>query len=298
MVWVYRNISTNSSLAPASFAAPVILSMGGNPNGVALADLNGDGVVDIVVTDNQNSHVSVFQNFCTPGVIATNSFGAPVNFPVGQQPTAVEVMDLNGDGLPDVVTANMNDNTVSVLQNTGAPGGITSNTFAAHVDFPTGATPEFVALGDLDGDGMPDIATENINGNSVSVLRNLSSGGIITTNSFAPHVDLTGVGGGEMVAMGDVDGDGKLDLLATAYTGEAFSVFRNISTPGSLTTNSFAPRIDFPTGGRAHRVALGDFDGDGRLDITSHHRNPRSTFDFPGTSALPEYLPTLPWRRR
>ncbi len=302
MVWVYRNISTNGPLSPASFAAPVILSMGGNPNDVALADLNGDGRLDIVVADNLNNHVSVFQNFCTPGVITTNSFAAAVNFPVGQQPTAVAVMDLNGDGLPEIVTANASDNTISVLQNTGAPGGITSNTFAAHVDFPTGATPEWVAIGDLDGDGQPDIATENINGNSVSILRNLGSGGSITTNSFAPHVDLAGVGGGEQVVMGDVDGDGKLDLLVSAYTAEAFSVFRNISTPGSLTTNSFAPRIDFPTGGRAHRVALGDFDGDGRLDITATteipnqlliFRNLSSPGVFTNTSlAAPVILPT------
>jgi alpha-tubulin suppressor-like RCC1 family protein len=266
-IWIYRNLSTNGALAAASFAPPVILSLAGNPIGLALADLDGDGRLDVLVTDNQNNHVSVFQNLCVPGSITTNSFATRVDFPVGQQPFTLAAMDLNGDGRADIVTVNLSDNTFSVLQNLGSPGGITTNSFAAHVDFATGLSPEGVAIGDLDGDGRPDIAVANIGGNSVSVFRNLNPGGNITTNSFAPRVDFTGAGGGEAVAIGDIDGDGKPDLLISGYVPQVLSVFQNLSVPGSLTTNSFGPRIDFPTGGRAHRIAVSDLDGDGKPDI-------------------------------
>lgn len=266
-LWIYQNISTNGSLSGTSFAPPVILSLPGTPSRVVLADLDGDGRLDIITTDVANNRVSVFQNLGSPGVITTNSFGARVDFPTGQQPFAVAVRDLNRDGLPDLVTANSADNTISVLQNTGAAGGITTNSFAAHVDFAAGLSPQEVAIGDLDGDGRPDIAATSIGEGTVYVYQNLSAGGPLTTNSFASPVVLTTTGGGEDVAIADVDGDGKPDLLVTGYVPQVISLFQNVSTPGSLATNSFGPRLDFSTGGRAHRLALGDLDGDGRPDI-------------------------------
>jgi alpha-tubulin suppressor-like RCC1 family protein len=284
-VWIYQNIGTNATLAAASFAPPVILPLAGNPLGLALADVDGDGRLDVLVTDSQNNNVSVFQNLCVSGGITTNSFAARVDFPVGQQPFTLAAMDLNGDGRVDIVTVNLNDNTFSVLQNLGSPAGITTNSFAAHVDIATGLSPEGVAIGDLDGDGRPDIAVANIGGNSVSVFRNLNPGGAITTNSFAPRVDFTGAGGGEAVAIGDIDGDGKPDLLISGYVPQVLSVFQNTSVPGSITTNSFGPRIDFPTGGRAHRIALGDLDGDGKPDIAVSTELPSQLVIFKNLSS-------------
>jgi len=284
-IWIYRNISTNATLAAASFAPPVILPLAGNPLGLTLADLDGDGRLDLLVTDSQNNNVSVFQNLCVPGGITTNSFAARVDFPVGQQPFTLAAMDLNGDGRVDIVTVNLTDNTFSILQNLGSPGGITTNSFATHVDFATGLSPEGVAIGDLDGDGWPDIAVANIGGNSVSVFRNLNAGGSITTNSFAPRVDFTGAGGGETVAIGDIDGDGKPDLLISGYVPQVLSVFQNTSVPGSITTNSFGPRIDFPTGGRAHRIALADLDGDGKPDIAVSTELPSQLVIFKNISS-------------
>jgi hypothetical protein len=104
------------------------------------------------------------------------------------------------------------------------------------------------------------------NGN-VALFRNISSPGSFTTNSFAPQVNLPGVSYTINLQIADMDGDGKPDLTAVSYLAQTFSVFRNISTVGSLTTNSFAPRIDYPLGGRGHTAAIADLDGDGKPDL-------------------------------
>ncbi|MGA2243795.1 MAG: immunoglobulin domain-containing protein [Verrucomicrobiota bacterium] len=282
---IYRNLGTGSTLSGASFAAPVILPLAGALGRVTLADLDGDGRLDILATDAENNQVSVFQNFCVPGVLSANSFGTRVDCPVGQQPYGLAVRDLNGDGYPDIVTANSGDGTISVLQNTGSPGRlITSNSFAAHVDFTVGSAPQGVALGDLDGDGRPDIAVANVGAGSLSIFQNLGGAGNITSNSFGPPIDLVTAGGGEDIAIADVDGDGKPDLLVTGYLPQVLSVFQNLSTPGTITANSFGPRIDFPTGGRAHRVAVGDLNGDGQPDVTISTELPSQLLIFQNTS--------------
>src|SRR5262249_2016107 len=123
-----------------------------------------------------NGTVVVLQNFCTPGNIASNSFGTPVSFLV---PTGggrnVAVRDLNGDGKPDIVTADFESSSIAVLKNIGTTGLITSNSFAPAVSFATAPGPSGVAIADLDGDGVPDIVTvnnTNSNDNAISVLRN------------------------------------------------------------------------------------------------------------------------------
>jgi hypothetical protein len=263
---IYRNISTNGTLAAASFAPPAIFQVTGTPVSIELADLDGDGRLDLVLTDNQHNNVSVFQNFCIPGSISTNLFGARVDFPVGSQPYRLAVRDLDGDGHPDIVTAN-SANSISILQSTGQAGNITTNSFAVHFELPAGGGPSSVAIGDLDGDGRPDIAVSDGLDSTISIFRNVSTGGRLSTNSFAARLDLAAPSTSDMVAFADVDGDGKLDMLVPAYLGQVLSVFHNVSVPGSLTANSFEPRLDFGTGGRAHRMAVADLDGDGKPDI-------------------------------
>jgi hypothetical protein len=280
---IYRNISTNGTLAAASFAPAVILQVAGTGVGVELADLDGDGRLDVITTDNQLNNVSVFQNFCVPGSISASSFGSRVDFPVGPQPFRLAVRDLDGDGHPDIVTAN-SGNSISVLQSTGQAGNITTNSFATHFELPAGVDPISVAIGDLDGDGKPDIVVVDGNDSTMSIFRNVSTGGSLSTNSFAPRLDFVLASTTEMVALADVDGDGKLDLLTTAYLGQVLSMFHNVSVPGSLTTNSFEPRLDFATGGRAHRVAVADLDGDGKPDIAVTTELPSQLVLFKNTS--------------
>jgi len=265
---IFRNTGTNGSLDSGSFDLPLNLSIGTgahNPIGVAAADVDGDGKIDLIVPDRTANRVAVFKNISTSGVLA---FAAPVFFDTGKNPVRVAVGDLDGDGRPDIVVVNNDDNSISILRNTGAPGSITAGSFALRVNIATGNYPTALAIGDLDGDGKPDLAVANAVGSSVSIFHNLSVSGVIDVASFAPGFDLVTPSNCMSVVIGDVDGDGKADLLAGSWrVGRMLSIYRNISRPGVLSPDSFAARVDFPADGCVNDMALGDLNGDGRPDI-------------------------------
>jgi hypothetical protein len=189
------------------------------------------------------------------------AFAPKADVGTGSEPILVSIGDVDGDGKPDLATANYSDNTVSVLRNTSTAGTVS---FAPGVSFPTGSGPFAVAIGDVDGDGKPDLATANNNSNTVSVLRNTSTAGTV---SFASKLD---VGAGAYpisLSIGDVDGDGKPDLaVANFFTDNTVSVLRNTSTVGAV---SFAAKVSFLAGLGLQSVSIGDVDGDGKPDLAT-----------------------------
>lgn len=263
-VYVYRNVSTNGTLA---FASPLVfqLPLSTVSYDIVAADLNGDGKQDLVLSGYADAgRVLVFQNFSTPGNI---SFGSCVSFAVGTGPVAVAVRDLDGDGKPDIVTANSYGG-LSVLRNVGASGIITANSFVWVGNLGAPGETEYLAIADLDGDGRPDVV--GISGfntaNPLSVFRNVSTPGNF---ACAAGVNFPEPTNSYKLAIGDMDGDGKLDVVfvSTSANVQTMSVYRNSSAPGNFTTNSLAPRIDFALGGQGCGVALGDLDGDGKPDV-------------------------------
>jgi 6-phosphogluconolactonase (cycloisomerase 2 family) len=266
-VSVYRNTSTSGLIAAGSFAAKVDFTTGTNPYSVAIGDLDGDGKPDLAVANLSSNTVSVYRNTSTSGLIAAGSFAAKVDFATGTNPYSVAIGDLDGDGKPDLAVANSGSNTVSVFRNTSTSGLIAAGSFAAKVDFTTGSGPLSVAIGDLDGDGKPDLAVANYGSASVSVFRNTSSSGLIAAGSFAAKVDFTTGSFPRSVAIGDLDGDGKPDLAVANYGSNTVSVLRNTSTSGLIAAGSFAAKVDFTTGTDPYSVAIGDLDGDGKPDL-------------------------------
>jgi 6-phosphogluconolactonase (cycloisomerase 2 family) len=142
---------------------------------------------DLAVANFNSNIVSVYRNTSNSGSINSSSFATKVDFTTGSfsNPRSVAIGDMDGDGKLDLVTANRSSNKVSVFRNTSSSGSISSSSFAAKVDFTTGSNPYSVAIGDLDGDGKPDLAVANLISNTVSVFRNTSSNGSISSSSFA-----------------------------------------------------------------------------------------------------------------
>ena len=162
---VLRNISTAGSIA---FAAKLDFATDTNPFNLAIGDLDADSKNDLVVGNSSSSSLSVFKNNSTPGNI---SLGNPITLTTGLSPLGITITDVDGDGKPDINVANFNANSFSIFKNTG-----NSNiSFAAKVDFITPQLPRFVNVGDLDGDGKPEIITANSLGNNFSVFRNQSN---------------------------------------------------------------------------------------------------------------------------
>ena len=262
-VEVLLNTTAPGASTP-SFAPAVGFAVGSNPYSVAVADINGDGKPDLVVANRSSNTASVLLNTTAPGA-AVPSFAPAVDFTVGAGAYSLALGDINGDGRPDIVVTSAQSNTVSVLLNTTAPGAALPS-FAPKVDFSVGANPRFVAVGDLNGDGRPDLVVSNRDSDTVSVLMNTTAPGAAVP-SFAPAVDFAAGSQPRPVALGDLNRDGRLDLVVGDEGTETVSVLINTTAPGAAAP-SFAPAVEFATNGLVPRsVAVADLNGDGKLDL-------------------------------
>ena len=126
---------------PGEIFLNITYDVGDNPKSVAIGDLDGDGVLDLVVANKNDNNVSVLMGN------GDGTFASDVTYGVGNSPQSVAIDDLDGDGVLDLVVANRFSNDVSVLMGNG------DGTFATHVTYGAGAGPRSVAIGDLDGDG-------------------------------------------------------------------------------------------------------------------------------------------------
>src|SRR5207237_920381 len=156
-------------------------------------------------------------------------FAGKFDLNAGSGPYGLAVGDLDGDGKPDLVVANSNSDTISVYRNGSVGGTLESGSFPSKVDFSTGSLPTKVLIWDVDWEGRPDLLVINGEGNSFSVFRNTAVSGALDGNSFvaSPSIPTPGKPGG--LAFGDIDGDGKPDVLVGIMQGGGLGVFRNTS---------------------------------------------------------------------
>ena len=238
-----------------SFSPQVAYAVNSTPVSVAVGDFNGDGVMDLVVANN-NTNANVVT------VLLGNSngtFGAKASLPVGSDPVSVAVADFNNDLKLDIVVADQQGNTVSVMLGNG------DGTFQSHVEYFTAASPNGVVVGDFNGDGKLDLAVSAGNGNTVSVLWGMGDGTFVgQVNAGSGDIPLA-------LASGDFNGDGKLDLVTANSGRNSVSVILNNGN------ETFQARSDYPAGAGPFSVAAADFTSSGILDLAVVNTGSTST---------------------
>ena len=227
---------------------------------VGIADLNSDGLEDVVMTSTLSSQLFVFKQK------ADGTLNTAVAYDVGSRPESLAVGDLNHDGLKDVVVANFNSNTISVFLQ--QPDG----TLANRVTYATNTSPDAVAVGDLNADGWDDIVISHWNAANIGVFIQNAGGTLNTMMTYAsPQA------GYDDIAIGDINGDGLNDAIK--MNGQGLNPDLSVYTQSVSGTLNAAVSYSMSGSIWGKGIGIGDVTGDGKADVVmSYGGNSPSSF--------------------
>lgn len=222
---------------------------------VAVADFNGNGILDFAVADTNDRIAVFFGN-------GNGTFTFNANYPTGiaTGPNGIAAGEIRtGSGQIDIVTANTNGNSISYFQNNG------NGTFMAAVNTPVGpgTGPGQIILGDFTGDGNLDAATANQGNSTMTVFQGNGLGGFSLFNTYST----TGMGGFAL-ATGKFTASGRNDIAVTNFLSNDVSVFINTGTlipPSALFAAPLLLSVIPAT--QPAGIQAADVSGDGNIDI-------------------------------
>ena len=242
-----------------TFKTSVDVNAGNSPGDTAIGDFNGDSKPDIAVANSGGNNISELINTCAAAPCSSPSFAAPVNYASGNRPRRITTGDVNRDNILDLMTANENSNSISVLLGNG------NGTFKAKVDFnPIGTQPYDVQVGDFNGDNKLDMVAVNFGmGDTASVFINTCNSTPCASPSFAAVVTYA-VGESPMgVTVADLNGDNRLDIATANYFSSDVSILLGNGN------GTFKAAVNYPSASLPNNITATDLDGDSYLDLVT-----------------------------
>jgi FG-GAP-like repeat/Putative Ig domain/Bacterial Ig-like domain/FG-GAP repeat len=221
-----------------------ITPVSGSVYTVDIGGISGNGTLGLNLVVNNTIH-----DLAGDPLNTAPTYQNAVNYSTGTAPFFVTAADLNGDGRTDLIVANFQSNTVSVLLGNG------NGTFQPAVNYAVGSEPISVTVADLNGDGHPDLIVANAGSSYVSVLLGNGNG------TFQSAVDYGTGSRPESVAVADVNGDGIPDLIVANVNTSYVSVLLGNGD------GTFQPAANYTADSHPRSVAVADLNGDGHPDI-------------------------------
>jgi Bacterial Ig-like domain (group 3)/FG-GAP-like repeat/FG-GAP repeat len=266
--------TADSSTLPLNFKNARLYSTGNISNyGIAVADLNGDGHPDVVVT-----------GFSSPasliGVMMGNgdgTFAAPTTYSTGGTIAySVAIADVNGDGFLDLIVANQYASDSSSEGSVGVLLGNGDGTFQPVFTYDSGGKrAQWVAVADVNGDKHPDIIVTNgcagecqsTRNGLVSVLLNDGKGSFLPARNYSDGASALGMP--ESIAVGDFNGDGHPDIVVSNQCADTACSTGSLGVLLNKGDGTFRAPVQYSSGGYFYgqAVAVADMNGDGKLDL-------------------------------
>lgn len=267
-VFVFRNTSTVGQIQFA-FKKSIFLNGGDFAENLNIRDIDLDGKPEIVVTNTNNNFISIFKNTSTTTSINFEFQPDRVEVTGFNSTNALEIADLDNDGLPEIVVAPLFESNIAILKNTSAPG---SFSFLEQIDITYDAILNQIKMGDLDRDGLIDIAIVNRDFNQIGVFRNTTTSSISFGSVQEFNTNNTS-NSGWGISLGDITGNGNLDIIATSTASNGYTILRNTSSSGSISLSAESRTLNF----RTRNIINADFSGDGKPDIAASAFNSTAT---------------------
>jgi hypothetical protein len=280
------NITLLQGNGDGTFTSLLDVSVGDDPTDLIAADFDRDGLLDLAVVVGTQGATPVNRVELLAGT--GGGFTTPPNLDVGVLPSRLTVGDFDRDGILDLVVVSEATGTVTVFLGDGLLGFSAFSPPPAIVGSPT-SVPTAATSGDFNHDGKLDLAvTVNTPSATDEVQVFLGDGtGHLGGGALAPEAPFATVTVGSSprdIEVGDVDHDGKLDLVTADSASAAVSVLIGVGT-GDFTPQPSAPAV----GPAPIRVVLADLDRDGLTDLVSLDggSSPPQATVLPGTQSTP-----------